>query len=406
MNFTRFQRVSPVAVAVAAAWAMGIWGCSKSPEEQKAAATEHLAQTTGHLVVKSNRANTMIEAKRIPSANESATGPVNGVADGAAEHNLSALPPGRYAITARSDGWPDVRQEANVAAGGVANVAINFKSGSLRLESDPKGATVRLAGTVLGQTPLVIPQLPPGECQLIFDYPNWPAVPCKVTVVENVESTATVRLPHGRLTVTTFPAGATVLVGKRSLGQTPLTLEQFPAGTTKLTLQAKEFPLMEIPVTVEDHGEVKLSPALGAVFPTLDPAVVLRSVWVPDDPNRIAPALDGIQGPSKPRNDIIKNLNRKRLYEGWFRKRYGFTGTVKAYDPKTGQVEFAEQQSELSKFRVLASLSAEAAGDPEVAKKLAKGATLAVYGQLSAVEEPRWPFKVITFEISPAEPLR
>jgi hypothetical protein len=405
MNINGFPWIVPVAV-VAALLVAGLGGCSKTPEEKKALEAAHLAQTTGRLVVKSNRANTTIEATRIPSGGEAASASINGVAEGAAEHTLSALPAWKYAITARSEGWPEVHQEANIAAGGTAAVAINFKSGSLRLDSDPSGATVKQAGTELGKTPLVIPQLPAGESQLTFEYAAWPAVSLKVVIKEGTESAETVRLPHGRLTVTTFPAGAAVLLGKRSLGQTPLTLAQFPAGTSKLTLQAKDFPPMAFAVTVEDRGDVKVSPVLGAIFPGLDPAALLRSVWVPDDPNRIAPPFDGIQGPSKPKNDIIKNLNRKRLYEGWFRKRYGFTGTVKAYDPKTGQVEFAEQQSELSRYRVLASLTSEASTDPAVARQLTKGATFAVYGQLSAVEEPRWPFKVITFELSPADPLR
>ena len=36
---------------------------------------------------------------------------------------------------------------------------------------------------------------------------------------------------------------------------------------------------------------------------------------------------------------------------------------------------------------------------------LAKGATFTFYGRLSAVEEPKWPAKVITFEFSAVEPL-
>jgi hypothetical protein len=138
----------------------------------------------------------------------------------------------------------------------------------------------------------------------------------------------------------------------------------------------------------------------------LDPAELLRAVWVYDDPNQIAPPVDTIAGPYQPRNEIVRNLHRKRLYENWLRKRFRFTATVKSYDRDSGQVEFAEQKSELSKYRVLAFLAPEARADKDLAAQLVKGATFSIYGVLSAVEEPHWPAKVITLEISAANPVR
>lgn len=225
------------------------------------------AETTGRLAVKSNRANTTVEATRIPAAGEAASAIVKGADEGAAEQTLSALPPGKYAVTARSAGWPDMREEVTVDAGRTTEVAFNFKSGSLRLDSVPGGATVKLGGAVLGKTPLVIPQLPPGESQLSLEYPAWPATSFKTTITENVEATETVRLPHGKLTVESTPPGATVLQGKRALGPTPLTLERVPVGTMKLTLQAKDFPPLEVSVKVEDRRRGDGQPGVGLRFP-------------------------------------------------------------------------------------------------------------------------------------------
>ena len=157
-------------VAFAAVLVAGISGCGKSPEEQKAAVAAHIAQTTGRLTVKSNRANTTIEALRTPAAGEAATAVVHGNDEGAAEQGLGALPPGKYALTAHSEGWPDIRQDVTVDAGRTTEVTVNFKSGSLRLDSDPTGAIVRLGTTTIGKTPLVIPpKLPPGVCQLSLE---------------------------------------------------------------------------------------------------------------------------------------------------------------------------------------------------------------------------------------------
>ena len=359
-------------------------------------------KVTGSILVKSNLANATVEVTRLTAPGDASTARANGSVD----RPLAGLPPGKYAVTARSEGWPEVHDEASVEVGQTAELAMNFQGGSLRLDSVPDGVTVRLGATVLGRTPLLIPLLPPGDCELTLVYPAWPVASFKTTITAGVESTGTVRLPHGKLTVESSPAGATVLQGGKPLGRTPLTWERVPAGPRKLTLQAKDFPPLDLTVTVEDHGDVKVRPNLGSGFPVLDPAALLRGIWIPDADDRIAPPLEGVTGPFQPQNGVVRNLNRKRLFDTWLRKQYCYTATVKSYDPTGGMVEFAEQQSELSKYRVRAKLSAEARNDPDLAAQLTKGATFGLYGRLTAVEEPRWPSKVIMLEFSAAEPLR
>jgi hypothetical protein len=407
-----WRRFGPYILAAALVFVLLLGKCafsslgSKSREEAKAAKVALEARTTSRLLVKSNRTNTTIEATRITSGSEAASASVNGTDEGATEQALSGLLPGKYLLKARSTGWPEIRQEVDLDAGRTIEVAINFKSGSLRLDSVPTGARVRWGGAELGRTPLVIPQLPPGECQLAIEYPFWPVATLKTTITENVESSETVRLPHGKLILESTPTGATVRQGGGTLGQTPLTLEHVPAGTNKFTLQAKDFPTLMASIVVKDGAEMKVNLGLGFAFPELDPSALLRVVWVPDNPDSIAPPFEGITDPSAPRNGIVKNLNRKRLFEYWLRKSYHFSAIVKSYDRDSGQVEFAEQKSELSKYRLLAKLSPNAINDKDLVAQLIKGATVAFYGRLSAVEEPRWPSKVITFEISSVEPLR
>ncbi len=397
----RARSFGPVVWTAAALLVVGLAGCGKTEQEQKAEAEVVKAQATGGLVVKSNRPGATVEATRVPPAGEAAAAGVRGVVD----QPLSGLLPGKYDVTVRSDGWPDARGEIAVPAGRMTEFELNCKSGSLRLDSDPAGATVKLAGAVLGKTPLGIPQLPVGEHQLILEYPSWPAVPAQVTIMENTETAETVRLPHGKLTVASTPPGATVLLEGKAYTQTPLFFDPLPAGVKKLTLQAKDFPPLEVSVTVEDRGDVKINPELGNSYPALDPAALLSAVWVPDDPNKLSPGVDSL-GRYEPRNGIVKNLHRKRLYETWLRRTYRYAATVKAYDPKSGKVEFVEQANALARFRVVAELSPAARGDPSLAARTTKDARLILYGQLGAVEEPRWPLKVITLEISSAELLR
>lgn len=400
------RRFGPVIVTAALIALLLLGKCAFPSSNSSKNVSAPDPKTIGRLVVKSNLTTTTIEAARLPSAGETASAIVKGSDEGDAEQVLSELPPGKYIVTSRSTGWAEIKQEVNVEAGRTTAVAISFKGGSLRLDSVPEGATVRLGATVFGRTPLVIPQLPPGDCQLSLEYPSWPAVAFKATITAGVEATGTVRLPHGKLTIESRPPGAAVLLNGKSLGLTPLTVEHFPAGTRKLTLRAKDFPPVELSVAMEDRGEVKLSPALASGFPILNATTLLRAVWVADNPDSLAPPMDGVTGPFQPQNGIVRNLNRKILFESWLGRRYRFSAIVKSYDQASGQIEFAEQQNEFSKYRVRAKLSTEVQRDPDPTTQLSKGATFAIYGILRAVEEPRWPSKVITFEFSSAEPLR
>lgn len=375
--------------------------CAFSSSSAKKTARPPDPSKTGSVVIKSNRADTEVELTRVVAAQDGAASSFHG---SGAQSTLTLMSPGKYFLVAKSAGWPEIRQEVKVDVGPSAEVAVHFKSGSLRLNSDPVGATVQLGSAVLGKTPLVIAQLPPGESQLSLQIPGWPVVSVKTTITENVESVETVRLPYGKVVVETTPLGATVLLGGKAVGQTPLTLDRVPAGIKKITLQAKDFPALEVSVTVEDRGEAKISREMASAFPELNAPKLLSAVWVPDDPNKLSPGVDSL-GHYEPRNGIVRNLHRKRLYENWLKKKYRYSATIKSYDRESGKIEFAEQADALSKYRILAELSPAARNNPDLIAQLIKGATLSLYGRLDAVEEPRWPLKVITFELSLAEPM-
>ena len=386
-------RKSPLIIFAAV---LALAGCSKSPEEVKAEKAAEVAKTTGALVVKSNLATAAIKVAGADGA----------VREGQAGQPVANLPSGKYTVTATLEGWPEVRGEATVTAGQTTELALNFPSGSLKLDSTPTGATVKLGkSNVLGKTPLTVPQLPVGNITLSLEYAAWPALPHTVAITENQETTATVRLPHGRLTVDSFPSGAMVVLEGKTYKQTPLFFFPIAPGTKKLTLQMKDFPPLEVSATVTDGQETKIRPVLAMAFPLLDPAELLRTVWIKDDPSQVAAPQNQSTGIYRPKNDIVKNIQRERLYNRWQHKSYRFSGPVKSYDAATGKLEFAEQKSELARYRVVAELK-PGTKSPLPVQKDPKDKTpvvLGVYGRLTAVEEPAWPMRVFTLELTDAE---
>jgi hypothetical protein len=383
MNFPRSARLLTAALAALAFFA----GCSKSPEKVKAEQAAELARTTGSVLVKTNLKDAAIKVT-----------PVDGTAgsprEGVANQPLTAVLPGKYTVIATLEGWPEARGEATVQVGQTTTLELDFPLGSLRLESVPAGAEVKLGARELGKTPLVVPQLPAGETSLTLEYPNWPPVTQKVTIVANQETAAAVRLPHGKLVLDSIPAGATVLFNRRPVGTTPLTLDAVPAGARKYSFQLKPFPTIEVALTIVDGKETNYTPALGAFFPLLDPAELLHEVWIPDDRSKITTGFNSTTGIYRPKNDIVKNIHRERLYRNWQLKFFRYTGQVKDY--AAGRIEFEDGKGGVAPFRVTALLLKAGAS-------IQKGATVSVYGKLIAVEEPAWPGRTITLELESAD---
>ncbi len=377
--------------------------CSSKPTRRSSTPSAPDPKTTGSLVIKTNRPDTSVEATRVPDAQSPAADTFR--ASGA-EPTFPGLPAGKYTVVAKSAGWPDLKQETTVVVGQAGALAVHFQSGSLKLDSVPSGATVRWGENELGKTPLTIPALPVGEIPLTLVLATWPNLPFKATIAEGTEASQTVHFPFGRLVVETTPAGATVQLEARVVGKTPLTLDQVPAGVIKVTLRADDYTPVAFNVTVEDHGEAKLTQTLVSSIPVLDPPALLAAVWVEtaaEDPNRLAPGFRDTTG-YQSRNGIVKNLNRKKLVENWLAKRFRFTGTVKSYDRDSGKIDFIDATNDLAKYHVTANLSISSRQNKEVVAQLTKGATFSLLGKLDAVEEPRWPAKTISIEIISADP--
>jgi eukaryotic-like serine/threonine-protein kinase len=68
-----------------------------------------------------------------------------------------------HEVVAHLDGWPDEQQKVDVAAERENAAHFVFANGSVKITSAPGGATVTANGKELGQTPLVIEEVKPGD---------------------------------------------------------------------------------------------------------------------------------------------------------------------------------------------------------------------------------------------------
>jgi serine/threonine protein kinase len=87
---------------------------------------------------------------------------VDGKSRGRAPLRLD-LPARPHELVAHIDGWPDEQQKVNVDAQRENTAHFVFANGSVKITSAPGGATVIANGKDLGQTPLVIEEVKPGD---------------------------------------------------------------------------------------------------------------------------------------------------------------------------------------------------------------------------------------------------
>lgn len=87
---------------------------------------------------------------------------VDGISRGRTPLQLD-LPARLHDLTARFDGWPEQSQKIEMAGQRENAAHFVFANGSVKLTSAPGGATVLANGQELGQTPVVIEEVKPGE---------------------------------------------------------------------------------------------------------------------------------------------------------------------------------------------------------------------------------------------------
>jgi hypothetical protein len=101
------------------------------------------------------------------------TGPAGYSHDGKLPDKLEKLPIGDYIVTAAQKDWKLAPVTIPIHNHDNIQKEIKFPYASISLTSVPSGATVRQGHTVLGQTPLSLSQVHPGDMHLSVDLPPY-----------------------------------------------------------------------------------------------------------------------------------------------------------------------------------------------------------------------------------------
>jgi hypothetical protein len=160
---------------------------------------------------------------RVDSLPQGAEVLVDGIRAGRTPQVVTNLAKGRHTVELSLTGYDPLTRfffVPNPDSTG-ATFPLSQAAGSCVVTTDPPGAAVLRAGQLLGQTPLTITHLPPGEYPVRLVRPGCRPAAATLTVHQYRGSQShTVLEPNlSTVQITTFPPEATVLVDKTPLGR-------------------------------------------------------------------------------------------------------------------------------------------------------------------------------------------
>jgi PKD repeat protein len=163
---------------------------------------------------------------------------------------------------------------ATTAPATPATTAPARQNGSVALTSVPNGAAVTLDGTYQGTTPVIIPDVLPGNHEITMSYPGYAPFRQSISVGSSQTTAVNANLViatepaagSGSLTVITDPAGAHVSVDGDLKGVSPATIPGLSAGSHTLLLKLEDYYDLSTTVNISPGENQNYTTALRKAF--------------------------------------------------------------------------------------------------------------------------------------------
>jgi formylglycine-generating enzyme required for sulfatase activity len=182
--------------------------------------------------------------------------------------------PGRRSITVRAENYQAWQSDIEVEGCGKVqqfDLALIPAWAEISLQSEPRGATVKVDGKPAGSTPLTL-KLPEGDHELEVEASRYKAWHTRLAVIANQpQNLETIRLQpaDAKLAVQTKPAGANVMLGKTYAGQTPLKITLAPDKTHRIQISKAGYQKAERVIKLHSEESktlsITLKPKLGMI---------------------------------------------------------------------------------------------------------------------------------------------
>ncbi len=156
---------------------------------------------------------------------------------------LPALRPGSHMLIASKDGYRSARKTISVSKGERSTVKLKLEqlSALAIIHTDPEGAEVTIDGISRGKTPLLITDLIPGKYRAKLTYQGFQEKEVALNVPDRtpVKLSVSLNSDSAKLTISSRPTGAEVLLNGIAKGTTPVVVDRIQAGNVNLEIKAQ-----------------------------------------------------------------------------------------------------------------------------------------------------------------------
>jgi formylglycine-generating enzyme required for sulfatase activity/archaellum component FlaG (FlaF/FlaG flagellin family) len=177
---------------------------------------------------------------------------------------------GRVKVEIRAGRYHDSEKTITVQGEGQSQsltFALKSALGNVTIRSEPKGADVLIDGRHKGKTPLNI-KLAPGRYKLKVSADRYKSFTKRFVVKANkpliIDDIQLEKL-KGKLALLSIPSGASVHVGEKYRGKTPLNISLFPDVTHTVTVSKDGYERVERQVLLSPGSKEKISLELTAL---------------------------------------------------------------------------------------------------------------------------------------------
>ena len=157
------------------------------------------------------------------------------------------LPAGRHLIRIAAEGYKPISVQIDLPQGSSPPRTYKLEKlssdiGEIEITSRPSGAVVVLDGSIVGKTPYLRSKMPTGRHQLQMRLDGYEGFSRMISVDRGQKRAVSETLtPVGSLRITSQPGGASVFVDGRSVGITPLTIQELEVGRHRIVLSKESY---------------------------------------------------------------------------------------------------------------------------------------------------------------------
>ena len=199
---------------------------------------------------------------------------------------LPELAPGRHSFGLSLDGHRDATLERDLAAPAPALVFARLvpSSATLRVVSEPAGASVSVGGVPRGAAPVDVSGIPEGETEVAVSLPGHATFRRRVKLASGdvIDLRAELEPLPATLRVVTVPSGARVYVADEFRGLSPVALSNAVPGSYRVRVDLEGHDPLARTVSLEPGAfsteEFRLRPNSGSISLSTSPALVTVSI--------------------------------------------------------------------------------------------------------------------------------